>query len=170
MYKSLCSFILACFSFTSCCTVAQGTKQKVLISSAPANAHITIDGYACGTTPQCFKLERKFPHLVVIEKEGYQPQTFNIHSKVSPKVASNVWAPVGLTLAGTGLALVATGGATAGLAGAVVGAGAVGGLLVGSVIGSAGAGVDLYSGAARDLSNREVHANLRESLYTQSSG
>lgn len=160
MHKLICIFTLLCFSLSSCCSITRGTTQNVAIQSEPTGANITIDGYVCGITPQSFELKRNYPHTVVIEKQGYKPQYFDLKSGVGGKVASNALLPIGGALAGAGFGLALTEGTMAGLGGALILMSTGIGCAVGAAIGVFGTGVDLCSGSARNLSNTEIYADL----------
>lgn len=160
MHKLIGLLTLICFSLSSCCTLSRTRTQPVCISSEPAGAAINIDGYPCGTTPQTFALERNISHSIVVEKTGYPTQRRLLPSKTSYKLASNAMIPVVLAVVGAGVGLVATGGCIAGLDGAVVAITAMGGLIAGTAVGALGTGVDLCTGAGRELPQNQVHFNL----------
>ncbi len=107
------------------------------------------------------KLKRKCPHQVILAKEYYEPQVFDIQSKLSPRVCTNVLIPVGCILVGTGIALVYTGGAVCGLAGGIFGIRCFGWSLRGFGCRGGWRGVDLGSGSARELSQKKIRANLK---------
>lgn len=51
-----------------------GSSQKVLISSAPNGAVVTVDGVELGTTPAVASLKRKVPHTLGVAVDGYAPE------------------------------------------------------------------------------------------------
>jgi len=139
------------------------STQVVNIRSEPAGANITIDGYECGKTPSSFALERKRPHQIILYKESYEPQIFNIQTKMSKRVMCSGLLPLGGGLVGCGAGLTIAG-RGAGIAGApIVGMGIGIGLIVGTVIGAATIGYDLLSGATYNLSPTAVNGILKAS-------
>lgn len=161
MYKIICTLMLVCFSLTSCCTVSRGTTQPVHITSTPGESFITIDGYACGTTPQTFALTRKHSHEIILEKEGYEPQRYLLQSKMTPQICWNGLAPITGGLMGAGLGLALTGGHTSTFAGVVIAYTALGGLIFGLASGVIAAGVDAATGSSRELSHNQVHGIMK---------
>lgn len=120
-----------------------------------------IDGYDCGTTPQSVSLQSKYAHEIVLEKEGYHPQSCILEPKISKKkLGSNALLPVGFIAAGAGVGYLAAGCTTVGLSAILIPAFAVAGLAIGTGVGAVGTGIDLYSGKAKKLSSDKVHAHL----------
>ena len=75
---------------SSCCSIIHGSKQDIDISSAPAGATVKVDGQNRGITPVLLQLEREKDHIIVIEKEGHQPQTTEVNKSVSGWVWGNL--------------------------------------------------------------------------------
>lgn len=74
-----------------CATIVhRGGKQWVTITSTPTGATATIDGFTKIQTPGQIKLKRGKDHIVVIEKEGYQPAQAFIDHDFSGWVIGNV--------------------------------------------------------------------------------
>lgn len=68
---------------TGCASVIHGTRQKVLVSSRPSGADVSIDGRTAGKTPLEIKLKRKDTHVVVVHQEGYADQETRLDTKIS---------------------------------------------------------------------------------------
>lgn len=81
----LCGLIfgLAGLFVSGCATVTRGTKDTLVIESEPAGADVRLSNGMTGKTPTSFKLPRKHPLVVNIEKEGYEPISVNVNSQVS---------------------------------------------------------------------------------------
>lgn len=167
MYKLICALMVSCVSLTSCCTVSRGRFEPVKISSAPGDAHITIDGYACGSTPQIFELTRKDAHEIILEKEGYEPQRFILKSTMSPSICGNALFPVGGTAIGAGVG--AAMGARSFVLLPIIGLGALVGLGVGVAVGAVATGLDLVTGSSCALSQNQVHGILQPQYFWDNS-
>lgn len=70
--------------FTSgCATIVRGTKQPVSVSSTPSNAEVVVSNGMRGVTPVTFTLPRNESVQITVSKQGYKPQSFNLHPKFS---------------------------------------------------------------------------------------
>lgn len=95
-------FVLS--TLAACGTLAHGTKQDVVCISSPAGAVVrTSDGTSC-TTPCTIKLKRSKDELITIERDGYEPMIFPVHSSLSKANAGEVLLPGGLICYGIDLA------------------------------------------------------------------
>lgn len=139
--------------------MTRGTEQKILIDSNPQGSLVTVDGWECGITPQCVALNRKYPHKVLIEKSGYQPSAYYLQPQGKAAAASNVLIPIATGALGAGVGLICAGGAYGGI---LIPGFALIGVMLGSVFGIVGAGIDLYTGAANTLSTEKIHAELHQ--------
>ncbi len=78
-------------ALAGCATIMHGgSKQWVAITSTPAGATATIDGVTTIQTPGQVKLKRGKDHVVVIEKEGYEPAQRIIDHEFSGWVFGNI--------------------------------------------------------------------------------
>jgi len=59
--------------FARCATIMLSTNQEVSISSNPAGALVTDNGFQLGKTPLIADLKRRGSHNIKIELEGFQP-------------------------------------------------------------------------------------------------
>jgi uncharacterized protein YceK len=75
---------------SGCATIVKGTTQVIPISSDPTGARVTIDSTPAGTTPTTVTLSRKQNHMVVIEKEGYAPESVAVTKSMGGAVAGNI--------------------------------------------------------------------------------
>ena len=83
--------IITVMSFISgCCSIMQGTKQSVGISSTPTGAAVCVDNMACGVTPLIKDLKRGDEHIIKIEMQGYMPHEIALTKKVSGWVWGNI--------------------------------------------------------------------------------
>ncbi len=78
-------------ALAGCATIMhQGSKQWVAITSTPTGATATIDGITKVQTPGQVKLKRGKDHIIVIEKEGYEPAQALIDHEFSSWVFGNI--------------------------------------------------------------------------------
>lgn len=80
----------ACFVLTGCATIVKGTTQVIPVSSDPTGARVTVDSSPAGTTPTTVTLSRKQNHMVVIEKEGFAPESVAVTKSMGGAVAGNI--------------------------------------------------------------------------------
>ncbi len=160
--KIICMLILCSFFLTGCCTITRSPYQEVEIASNPSGAYVYLDDAYKGITPLKIKVERKIPHTLLLEKEGYENQQYSIESKLSPLyLSSNFLFPVTGTAVGATVGILSaqgTGGVFVLPAFTFVG-GFIG-LGVGAGIGVIGTGVDLYTGSARTLYPSQIESQL----------
>jgi hypothetical protein len=82
---ALVSILVSVFLFQNCATIMRGTSQKIPVTSSPQGAKITVDGKEAGYTPLTLELKRREKtHIIVIEKEGYNPFEIRITRESSP--------------------------------------------------------------------------------------
>ncbi len=73
-----------------CATIMHGSSQTVGISSSPSGARVTINGEYRGETPLRIELARKQDYIIKLEKEGFEPASSTITSKVSGMTFGNI--------------------------------------------------------------------------------
>ena len=66
---------------SGCATIVRGTHQDIPVTSDPSGAQVTADNQAWGLTPTIVQLERKRPHVITIELDGYHSVTATITSR-----------------------------------------------------------------------------------------
>lgn len=66
---------------SGCATIIQGSSQKLLITSDPPGAVVTVDGVPLGTTPVIATVARKQPHTLSAALEGYPGDSLTIVPK-----------------------------------------------------------------------------------------
>jgi hypothetical protein len=88
----LVAIVLAAVStlISGCATIVKGTTQVIPISSDPTGARVTVDSAPAGTTPTTVTLSRKQNHMVVIEKEGFAPESIAVTKSMGVAVAGNL--------------------------------------------------------------------------------
>ena len=74
---------------SGCATIVKGTTQIIPVSSDPTGARVTVDNSPAGTTPTTVTLSRKQNHMVVIEKEGFTPESIAVTKSMGGAVAGN---------------------------------------------------------------------------------
>lgn len=74
---------------SGCATIISGRHQDVPVISSPHGAKACTSGQ-CVTTPGSFTLRRDANHIVVVEKDGYLPETVTLTSGVGAAVAGNL--------------------------------------------------------------------------------
>ncbi len=72
-----------------CATILVGRHQEIQVASLPPGAKASTEGQDI-TTPGTFNLLRNTNHVIVIEKEGYLPETVTLTSGVGAAVAGNL--------------------------------------------------------------------------------
>ncbi len=75
--------VAAALGISSCCTIVNGSKQNVGISSSPIGASVTLNGIPRGETPLNLSLNRDEDYVVKISMPGYQSYSTIIHHHVS---------------------------------------------------------------------------------------
>ncbi len=162
MKTTIIVIILFSFFVTSCCTVRHQEKQLIPISSDPSGATIIIDGMSAGLTPQTIPLQPDVSHKVVLIKEGFQTESYQLSSRASLKrLSSNVAIPIGLTAAGIGTGLCLVGGDCSDLGLLLVCGCGLCALAAGVIAGGIGVGVDLCSKKCNHLYPSEINASLK---------
>ena len=73
--------LLLCFLLTGCATIIQGRTQKLLITSDPPGAVVSVDGVPVGTTPVVAKVARKRPHTLSAALDGHPDDSLTIVPK-----------------------------------------------------------------------------------------
>ena len=79
-----------CALLSGCATIVKGTTQVIPVSSDPTGARVTVDNSPAGTTPTTVTLNRKQNHMVVIEKEGFAPESIAVTKSMGGAVAGNI--------------------------------------------------------------------------------
>ncbi len=83
--------IIVSIALLGCATIIhQGGKQWVSVISTPAGATATIDGTTKIQTPGQVKLKRGKTHIVMVEKDGYEPAQAIIDHEFSGWVFGNI--------------------------------------------------------------------------------
>ncbi len=82
--------VLFLWMVAGCATIMHGSSQTVGISSSPSGARVTINGEYRGETPLRVELARKQDYIIKVEKEGFEPASSTITSKVSGMTFGNI--------------------------------------------------------------------------------
>ena len=85
-------FAALCLFESGCATIVKGTTQDIPVSSDPTGARVTVDNSSVGTTPTTVTLSRKQNHMIVLEKEGYAPESIAVTKSMGGAVAGNILA------------------------------------------------------------------------------
>jgi hypothetical protein len=75
---------------SGCASIVKGTTQDIPVTSTPLGAEVRIDGDKVGQTPTSVEAKRKTDHLIVIEKEGYQPESIAVTRNIGGAVFGNI--------------------------------------------------------------------------------
>ena len=86
---TLCTVVLF-GPLSSCATIVSGSKQRVVFTSSPTNAALSINGVPYGTTPASVNLRRKDSHAIRIEVDGYEPYETFIDRKFNAWMLGNI--------------------------------------------------------------------------------
>ena len=84
----ICSLTL--FS-AGCCSIMNGTRQEIAVSSSPSGATVYHNNAYAGQTPAILELKRNSRHIIRVEKEGYQPGEAALTKNVSGWVWGNIF-------------------------------------------------------------------------------
>lgn len=98
-------------ALSACATVTRGTTTQFTVESSPPGATVkTSTGFTCPSTPCSFKMPRKEAFEITVAKEGYQPVTTKVESKMAGAGAAGL---AGNVIAGgiIGIGIDATSGA-----------------------------------------------------------
>ena len=139
-------FIFLVNPIGSCATITRGTKEPVHFTSVPDNASVRLsNGLMCETTPCSIEIPRKSKLIATYSKEGCMDKVTNVENTASN---NGVWMLIGnVMVSGIVVMLID-----------LFSADYYPGLQV--VPGLAGLGVDLYSGASRDIFPNPVEVRL----------
>lgn len=78
-------FILLCIiPLTGCVAMLGKNNTNVTINSEPSDAEIRVDGVFVGKTPSVVPLSNDKPHIITLEKEGYEKEAVNLGNEVNP--------------------------------------------------------------------------------------
>ncbi len=78
----LLAVLFVCFAFSSCATILSSDTETVAFVTDPKGATVSIDGINLGVTPVALNLSTESPHIVQIEKDGYNPVTVQLEKKI----------------------------------------------------------------------------------------
>ena len=74
--------VLAGLAAAGCATMANGTTQRIRVTSDPPGASVFLDGRPVGTTPTQITANRRNREPVIgIEKEGFQPVDYRLERR-----------------------------------------------------------------------------------------
>lgn len=77
-----CGLAAAVISLSACATITRGTSETFKVITTPSAAAVALStGERC-TSPCALKLKRKIEFTVTATKDGYQPATAKIESKI----------------------------------------------------------------------------------------
>ncbi|MDJ0932747.1 translation initiation factor 2 [Breoghania sp.] len=82
--------LLLAGSVETCGPVTQGTSEQVSFHSSPSGAETETSLSMACTTPCTLDIPRKKAFAVTMSKEGYEPQTVQVKTKVSGGGAAGV--------------------------------------------------------------------------------
>ena len=79
-FRLLATCLTLAFLTTGCATITRGNKQKVKLVTDPPAAQVVVDGKPY-VSPADVIMQRKKPHEVTVQKEGYQGITFKLKAR-----------------------------------------------------------------------------------------
>lgn len=86
-------FLIVAFTLiaSGCASIVSGSKQRVSVSTTPANAKVLINGINVGATPLVTYLKRsEKTHRITIELEGYKPYNTTLKRKLNGWIFGNI--------------------------------------------------------------------------------
>ena len=139
-------FIFLVNPIGSCATITRGTKEPVHFTSVPDNASVHLsNGLICETTPCSIEIPRKSKLIATYSKEGCVDKVTNVENTASN---NGVWMLIGNVMVSGIVIMLVDLFTTDYYPGVQV------------VPGLVGLGVDLYSGASRDIFPNPVEVTL----------
>jgi len=84
--------ILAWVSILSggCASIFTGTTQVIQVHTDPPGASVQIDGAQIGNTPRLIKISRGDSKLLLVYKEGYEPEVIEVGTKINGWFFGNI--------------------------------------------------------------------------------
>ncbi len=167
---SLC--LSAVFMLSACATVERGSRDTFIVYTTPIAASVTTDMpianplsgeqddsyFGCAPTPCSINMPRRYGFSVLISKEGYLPQSYDVESLRYKELAKrNTQTVVGTTIAAgaiTGTSIATVDAILAGLGGVSTGMAASAIAVTMLPVAAAGGlsmAIDAGSGANRDF-------------------
>ncbi len=74
--------VVAVLAAAGCATMANGTTQRIRVTSDPLGASVFLDGRPVGTTPTQIAVSRRSRAPVIeVEKGGFQPAAYRIERR-----------------------------------------------------------------------------------------
>jgi len=161
------SIIIGPLLLTSCATISHGNRQDVNMISNPPGATIYVDNQFQGYTPNVVSLFRKHNHEVMFALQNYQPAAYTLTSETC-LFKSFAYPFASSVLVGTVTgALCGISTADAFGSGVVFVIGTYWGIIIGTVIGVVGIGIDLANGSCYELSTDYIYQELTPITYPQ---
>lgn len=75
---------------SGCATITRGTTESFKVESIPAGAQVRLDTGETGITPAAFTVPRKKDLVVTVSKEGFQPLTQTVTTKMAGRGAAGL--------------------------------------------------------------------------------
>jgi hypothetical protein len=95
----LIALLLSALFLPGCVTILAKRAQAVVVTAKPAGARVLVDGELRGATPLALRLEKRLPHVVRVEKDGYRPVEIRLNTRknwVAIFFPNLIWASLGL--------------------------------------------------------------------------
>lgn len=99
---------MACVSQAACATLANGTRQRVLIESTPPGLPVVVDDVNVGVTPVKPNLSRRRSHFVTVGASGGPQMSYSLTTRPSAWLIADLvfWPTIAFDLmTGAGMAL-----------------------------------------------------------------
>jgi hypothetical protein len=75
---------------SGCATIITGSSQEMSFQSSPDGATVTVDGRIIGKTPTTVRLDKKSGQSVIFTKDGYEPLTMQLATRMQPWFFGNI--------------------------------------------------------------------------------
>lgn len=75
---------------SGCATITRGTTESFKVDSIPAGAQVRLDTGETGITPATFTVPRKKDLVVTVSKDGFQPLTQTVTTKMAGRGAAGL--------------------------------------------------------------------------------
>ena len=85
-----CGLLGPAMLLSGCASIVSGTKDSVTFNSNPEEATVLLNGTAMGKTPLTLRLKKKTGQTLAFEKEGYDPVTLKMDTRLNPWFWGNI--------------------------------------------------------------------------------
>jgi len=85
------AFLLFALALAGCATMFSDKTQTISINSNPSGALVTFNGLQIGTTPVGTLVRKRSDGVLMVQKEGYHPQTITVDTDMTGAFFLNIF-------------------------------------------------------------------------------